>query len=140
MALKPGMVATDAEIRVARRLNVQRLMAVMGVLVLGLGALCLYAVSQGQRWTLKPEEPGERMISQVRAQMGRGAEVRYAAPGAGPVMCGYAGYRGQPGAIAFISRPNRILFETDPLPGEFAAMKTADCPDLPEPAVNPILQ
>ena len=121
----------------ARRLNVQRLMMVMGVLVVGLGALSAYAVSQGQRWSLEPEAPGERMIAQVRAQMGRGAEVRYAIPGVGPVMCGYAGYRGRGEAIAFISRPNRILFETDPLAAEFAAMKARDCPDLPEPPSMP---
>lgn len=121
----------------ARRLNVQRLMMVMGVLVVGLGALSAYAVSQGRRWSLEPEAPGERMIAQVRAQMGRGAEVRYAIPGVGPVMCGYAGYRGRGEAIAFISRPNRILFETDPLAAEFAEMKARDCADLPEPPDMP---
>lgn len=131
------MIGADVETRVARRLNVQRLMLVMGVLVLGLGAVSAYAVSQGQRWSLEPEAPGERMNGQVRAQMGRGAEVRYAAPGVGPVMCGYAGYRGRTDAIAFISRPNRILFETDPLAAEFADMKARDCPDLPEPPANP---
>lgn len=122
----------------ARRRNVQRLIMVMGVLVLGLGAVSAYAVSQGGRWTLEPEAPGERMNQQVRTQMGRGAEVRYATAGSGRVMCGYAGFRGRPGAIAFISRPNRILFETDPLAAEFAAMKARDCPNLPEPAVNPV--
>lgn len=131
------MIGAGLEIRVARRLNVQRLMMVMGVLVVGLGALSAYAIRQGERWSLEPEAPGERMIAQVRAQMGRGAEVRYAIPGVGPVMCGYAGYRGRTDAIAFISRPNRILFETDPLAAEFAAMKARDCADLPEPPDMP---
>lgn len=116
----------------SRRLNGKRLMQVMAVLVLLLGALSAYAAFEGQRWSLEPADPGQRMITQVRSQMGPGAEVRHAVKGQGRVMCGYAGYRGRQEAIAFISRPNRILFETDPLHLEFAAMKAADCRDLPE--------
>ena len=118
----------------SRRLNGSRLMRVMAVIVLLLGALSTYAAFEGQRWSLKPTDPGQRMITQVRSQMGPGAEVRLAIQGQGRVMCGYAGYRGRPEAIAFISRPNRILFETDPLHLEFATMKAADCRDLPEAA------
>lgn len=123
-----------------RRLNGKRLMLAMGVVILLLGALGGYAAFEGQRWSLEPSNPGQRMTTQVRSQMGPGAEVRHAVQGRGQVMCGYAGYRGRLEAIAFISRPNRILFETDPLHLEFAAMKAADCPDLPEaPAISAIV-
>jgi len=122
---------------VSGRLNGKRLMLVMGVMVLLLGALSLYAAFEGRRWSLEPVDPGKRMIEQVRSQMGPGAEVRLAVQGQGRVMCGYAGYRGGREAIAFISRPNRILFETDPLHREFSTMKATDCRDLPETAVVP---
>ena len=112
----------------ARRLNVQRLMAVMGVLVLGLGAICLYAVNQGARWGAAPPDPGVRAAKQVREQRGPQAEVRYATAGRGPTLCGYAGIRGQEAVTAFVSRPNRILFADDPLPEEFKAMQARDCP------------
>lgn len=115
----------------ARRVNVQRVITVLGVLVLGLGALCVYAATQGVRWGGRAPEPGDRVVSQVREQRGRQAEVRYVVAGRGPALCGYAGLRGQTAVTAFVSRPNRILFADDPLPEEFTAMRERDCPDLP---------
>ena len=58
-------------------------------------------------------------------------EVRLLELGTGRVACGYAGRRGEAAAVAFVSRPRRILFSDDPLSGEFTAMVAADCPGLP---------
>lgn len=123
----------------ARRFNTQRVITVMAVLVLGLGAVCLYAANQGARWGASAPDPGARAAAQVREQRGAQAEVRYVAPGRGPALCGYAGLKGRE-AVAFVSRPNRILFADDPLPEEFKAMLERDCPGFlkapprPEPA------
>lgn len=122
----------------ARRLNVQRLATVLGILVLALGAVCVFAATRGARWGAAPPEPGERVAAQVKAQRGAQAEVRYVVAGRGPALCGYAGLKGHEAVTAFVSRPNRILFADDPLPEEFKAMQDRDCPGFltapPRPA------
>ena len=54
----------------------------------------------------------------------------------GKAACGYAGLKGSREAVAFVSRPNRILMSHDPLTGEFATLKSRYCPgfDAPAPA------
>jgi len=110
-----------------RRLNVQRVILVLGVVVLGLGALSLWAVSRGEL-AFQEVPATERAVRQVREQMGTTGEIRYVEAGERRAACGYAGRRGQEQAVAFVSRPNRILFSDDPLPGEFREMQARFCP------------
>ncbi|HZV85190.1 MAG TPA: hypothetical protein VFF48_09410 [Brevundimonas sp.] len=115
-----------------RTIRIERLIAVLGVAVLLLGALVIWATTQGARPAFTEEPVGRRVLRQARAQLGPGAEVRLIEPGRGRVACGYvAGTRGGP-AVGFISRPNRMLLSDDPLSREFRAMIAADCPAFPE--------
>ncbi len=102
--------------------------AVLGVAVLLLGALSLVALNQGARFGPKQATSAERALAQVKAQMGPTAEVRYLENGKRRAVCGYAGMAGQKAAVAFVSRPNRILMGDDPLGAEFAEMKARFCP------------
>ncbi|MGH7028326.1 hypothetical protein [Brevundimonas sp.] len=111
-----------------RGIGTDQKIAVLGAIVLLLGALSLVAVSQGARFGPKQATPAERALSQVRAQMGPDAEVRYLETGKRRAVCGYAGIAGQKQAVAFVSRPNRILMGDDPLGAEFAEMKAQFCP------------
>ena len=116
----------------ARRLNMQRLIRVLipvlGIGVLALGVVCLWAVTRGGPAVLAQTPAPERALQQVREQMGRAGELRYFEAGEGRALCGYAGLKGQARAVAFVSRPNRILFSDDPLPGEFREMRQRFCP------------
>ncbi len=116
-----------------RAIRTDRLIAVLGVAVLVLGALALWFVTQGSGGGFTEEPASRRVLRQAREQLGRAAEVQLIEPGRGRVVCGYiaAGRGGR--AVGFISRPNRILLSEDPLNGEFRAMIDADCPDFPEP-------
>jgi len=123
-----------------------RLTTGLGVVVLLLGALCVFAAIQGTRPPAQPTA-NDRALRQVREQRGPGFDVRYAEAGRGRAVCGYAGQRRVPGhaegglaigghdAIAFVSRPNRILFSDDPLPVEFREMQQRFCPGF---LVNPV--
>ena len=114
----------------ARRLKVQptRLTTILAVLVIVLGGLSFYAVTQGARFGPKQPTPAERALTQVKAQMGPNAEVRYIEAGKRRAVCGYAGIAGERRAVAFVSRPNRILMGDDPLRAEFSEMKAQFCP------------
>ena len=105
-----------------------QMIVVLGAAVLLLGALSLVAVSQGARFGPKQATPAERALTQVKAQMGPDAEVRYLEAGKRRAVCGYAGIAGDKRAVAFVSRPNRILMGDDPLGAEFAEMKAQFCP------------
>lgn len=128
----------------ARRLRfkLNLLTTVLGVIVLLLGLLCLYAVMNGSKPKTQPTA-NERAVRQVREQRGAGFDVRYAEAGRGRAVCGYAGSRtgdaavkaGGIDAVAFVSRPNRILFADDPLPVEFREMQQRFCPGF---LANPI--
>ena len=107
--------------------------AVLGVAVLLLGALSLVALNQGERFGPKQATSAERALTQVRAQMGANAEVRYLETGKRRTVCGYAGIAGERRAVAFVSRPNRILMGDDPLGAEFAEMKAQFCPGFNPP-------
>ncbi len=119
----------------ARRLKVERLILVLGVVVLALGVLGLWASSRGAGLGFGPPTANARALQQVREQMGRSGEVRYAEAGEGRALCGYAGRKGEAKATAFVSRPNRILFSDDPLPAEFREMQTRFCPGF---LANPV--
>ncbi len=114
-------------------IGTDQMIAVLGAAVLLLGALSLVAVSQGARFGPKQATAAERALTQVKAQMGPGAEVRYLENGKRRAVCGYAGIAGQKQAVAFVSRPNRILMGDDPLGAEFAEMKAQFCPGFNPP-------
>ena len=122
-----------------RAIRTERLIAVLGVAVVLLGALAIWATTQGVGPGFTQEPVGRRLLRQAREQLGPRAEVRLVEAGRGRVACGYiAGSRGGP-AVGFISRPNRMLLSDDPLSGEFRAMIAADCPAFPErPLLRPV--
>jgi hypothetical protein len=120
--------ATESGMTRRPRIRPTRLTIVLGAAVVLLGALSLYAATRGARLGL-PEEPArERALRQVREQRGPAAELRYSEAGEGRALCGYVGERGRPEAVAFVSRPNRILFSDDPLPREFTETRRRFCP------------
>lgn len=121
----------------ARRLSVQRVIGGLGVVVIALGALSLWAISQGARPGFAQEPASERVLRQAREQLGPAAEIRLIASGNGRVVCGYlAADRAAP-AAGFVSRPNRLLLSNDPLKGEFDQMVAQDCPEFPAPPSPP---
>ena len=109
-------------------IGTDQMIVVLGAAVLLLGALSLVAISQGARFGPKQATPAERALTQVKAQMGPTAEVRYLETGKPRAVCGYAGIAGDKRAVVFVSRPNRILMGDDPLGAEFAEMKAQFCP------------
>lgn len=117
-----------------RAIRIDRLTLVLGVAVLALGAVSLWASSRGELG-FRPPTANARALQQVREQMGRSGELRYAEAGEGRALCGYAGRKGEATATAFVSRPNRILFSDDPLPAEFREMQTRFCPGF---LANPV--
>jgi len=114
-------------------IGTDQVIVVLGAAVLLLGALSLVALNQGARFGPKQASPAERALSQVKAQMGPAAEVRYLEAGKRRAVCGYAGIAGQKQAVAFVSRPNRILMGDEPLGAEFADMKAEFCPGFNPP-------
>ncbi len=124
-----------------RRNRTDRLIAVLGVLVLVLGGLAIWATTQGAGPGFTQEPVGRRVLRQAREQLGRTAEVRLVEPGRGRVACGYVARDRTAPAVGFISRPTRMLLSDDPLSREFRAMIAADCPAFPErPLITPVPQ
>lgn len=116
-----------------RAIRTDRLIAVLGVAVVVLGALVLWFVTQGAGGGFTEEPTSRRVLRQAREQLGRTAEVQLIEPGRGRVVCGYIAAERGGRAVGFISRPKRMLLSQDPLNGEFRAMIAADCPGFPEP-------
>lgn len=115
--------------RMGRRLDPNRLITVLGVAVVLLGALSVYALTQGA-----PEAPPQRRsLDQLRETIGPDVEIRYVQAGPPGVICGYAASRGGANDTAFISRPNRLLLSTDPLKTEFETMMDEVCPGFIRP-------
>jgi hypothetical protein len=108
-----------------RALTTDRLIAILGVTVLVLGVLILWLVSRNGFGPSEPT-PEARARAQVRELLGRDARVSYTEQGRRLAVCGYIAHRG--GTIAFVSRPNRLMLETDPLPQEFQQMQDDLCP------------
>ena len=119
-----------------RAIRTDRLIAVLGVAVIALGALALWFVNQGAGGGFTEEPASRRVLRQAREQLGQAAEVQLIEPGRGRVVCGYIAAERGGRAVGFISRPNRMLLSQDPLNGEFRAMMSADCPGFPEPPTN----
>jgi len=111
-----------------RRALTERLIPVLGLAVIALGALIALGVLRGERFGFREPPATERALQQLRSRLGPRAELRYAEQGHGRVLCGYGGRPGEPRAVAFVSRPNRILFADDPLPREFDQLIRSECP------------
>lgn len=111
-----------------RVIRTDRLILVLGVLVLLLGGLSAWVVIRNNSLASEEARPEARALRQLRENLGPSAELRHTQVGKGLALCGYAGLRGDPRAVAFVSRPRRLLMEDDPLPREFAAMVRTDCP------------
>lgn len=116
-----------------RAIRTDRLIAVLGVTVLVLGALALWFVTRGSGGGFTEEPASRRVLRQAREQLGQTAEVQLIEPGRGRVVCGYIAAERGGRAVGFISRPNRMLLSQDPLNGEFRTMIAADCAGFPEP-------
>ena len=109
-------------------IRTNRLIAVLGLVVLALGAAALWAAGQGAQFG--PDQPtaGDRALVQLRELIGPGVELRYTEAGQGRALCGYARRPGARHDVAFISRPNRLLLADDPLKTEFAETQRKLCP------------
>jgi len=110
---------------VTRRASTDRLILILGVAVLALGALILWLVSR-QAFAPSGPTPEERAAAQVRDILGPAARVRYTETGRRLAVCGYAEADGE--TVAFISRPNRLMLSTDPLRMEYEQMQADFCP------------
>ena len=118
-------------------IRTERLIAVLGVAVVLLGALALWLAVRNGGVFVEPS-PSERALRQLREQVGPTTEIRYLEVGRGRAIGGYASPREDGSAIAFISRPNRILLRTDPLQSEFDQMLRDVCPGfLHSPTAKP---
>ncbi|MBU2270153.1 MAG: hypothetical protein KKE52_02510 [Alphaproteobacteria bacterium] len=108
-----------------RRIRTERLIALLGGAVLILGVLLFWLVTRDGLGGGEPSAE-ERARDQLREHIGPGAVVRYTETGHRRAVCGYVSNGGDP--VIFISRPNRILLETDPLKAEFDEMLRDVCP------------
>ena len=108
-----------------RTIRVERLIAVLGVAVLALGAVILWLATTRGLGRAEPT-PVERAQAQLLRLVGPDARVSYTETGRRRAVCGYVSHGGQ--VTAFVSRPNRVLLATDPLKTEFEGMLTDLCP------------
>jgi hypothetical protein len=112
----------------SRAITTDRLILALGVVVLLLGAVVLWAATHSWRLADKEPSPSERALSQLREIVGGQVEIKYLEVGRGRAICGYVGDRdGSTGPI-FISRPNRLMLSTDPLRVEFDQTLKTVCP------------
>ncbi|MFJ6024924.1 hypothetical protein ACIQC9_10065 [Brevundimonas sp. NPDC092305] len=110
----------------ARRvIRIERLIAVLGVAVLALGVAIVWLVSRNAL-TRTEVSPLQRAESQLRTHLNPRVTVVYSEEGRRNALCGYVRTEGR--NVAFVSRPNRIILETDPLKSEFDDMQRDLCP------------
>ena len=113
----------------ARRRRTGQVTAALAALVVTLGTTGTLVDAQSVLPRFAEDGPA-RALRQVREQRGPGTELRYVQPGQNRTVCGYVGRTGQRAAVAFVSRPSRILFSDDPLTIEFREARERYCPDL----------
>ena len=118
-----------------RRIRADRLIAALGVAVLILGAVLLWLVTRGGLGGGAPSAD-ERARAQLHEYVGAGAVIRYTETGRRRAVCGYVSNSGGD-LVVVISRPNRLLLETDPLKAEFDAMLRDVCPGFLTRAPGP---
>ena len=119
-----------------RRIRADRLIAGLGVAVLILGAVLLWLVTRGGGLGGGAPSADERARAQLHEYVGEGAVIRYTETGRRRAVCGYVSNSGGD-LVIFISRPNRLLLETDPLKAEFDAMLRDVCPGFLTRAPGP---
>ncbi|MGV9005614.1 MAG: hypothetical protein ACOH1H_02645 [Brevundimonas sp.] len=127
-----------------RAIRTDRLIAALGLAVLALGGAILWGVSRGDGFG--PRETATARVQRQLIERHPGLQPLYLEPGrTDGVVCGYAGVDRRivtniavPPGWKFVSRRNRILFDSDPLPDEFSSMFAAECPGFAEspPAVR----
>jgi hypothetical protein len=100
---------------------------VLAAFLAALAGLSFWVMTHRAR-VAAPEPASARAMRQIRAQLGPGAELRYAEDGQRRAVCGYVGRTRGGEAVGFVSTPNRILFSDDPLPVEFRQMRMRYCP------------
>ncbi|HYC97348.1 hypothetical protein [Brevundimonas sp.] len=109
-----------------RKIRVERLIAVLGAAVLTLGVLLLWLFTRSGGLGGGEPSAEDRARAQLGEHIGPDAVVRYTETGRRRAVCGYVSTDDQ--LVVFISRPNRILLETDPLKAEFDEMLRDVCP------------
>lgn len=108
-----------------RVIRVDRLIVVLGGAVIVLGVLLLWLFSRNAFGHQEPT-PEQRAQTQVHNLVGRKARVTYTETGRRRAVCGYI--RNGEEVVAFVSRPNRLMLETDPLKTEFDQLQGDLCP------------
>ena len=108
-----------------RGMKIERVIAILGVVVIALGLLVVWLVSRN---AFQPQQVSalDRAQTQLRAHLSERAPIVYSEEGRRNAICGYVRTEGR--NVAFVSRPNRIILESDPLPTEFADMQRDLCP------------
>ena len=119
-----------------RRIRADRLIAGLGVAVLILGAILLWLVTRGGGLGGGAPSADERARAQLHEYVGEGAVFRDTETGRRRAVGGYVSNSGGD-LVIFISRPNRLLLETDPLKAEFDAMLRDVCPGFLTRAPGP---
>lgn len=114
----------------ARVIRIDRLIWGLGALVLVLGGVILWLALSHQLGPREPT-PQERARAQIRELVGRRTTITYMEAGRRLSVCGYLKIEGRP--VAFVSRPNRLMLETDPLPTEFRQNQQDLCPSFLRP-------
>lgn len=115
-----------------RGVTTDRLIAVLGGVVLTLGVLLVWRLAH-EGGGFVEEAPAARVSRQAKELLGRRAEVQLIQAGRGRVVCGYVAPSRRGGGQPFVSRPNRMMLMSDPLSSEFREVMERECPDLPHP-------
>lgn len=112
----------------ARRVvRTDRVIALLGGAVVLLGVAILWLVGRdGLPFGGEAESPEARAQAQLAEHAGQGARVVYTERGKRNAVCGYVRIGGAD--QAFVSRPNRIALQSDPLRKEFEEMQADLCP------------
>ena len=115
-----------------RSLNTDRLIGLVGGVVLMLGLLLVWHVTRPGAGFVD-EAPSDRVARQAKELLGPRAQVLLVQAGRGRVVCGYVAPNRQVTGQPFVSRPNRMMLMSDPLSSEFHQVVKTECPDLPHP-------
>lgn len=119
-----------------RGFNTDRLIAVLGGVVLTLGVLLIWNLTRPGSGFVE-EAPAERVLRQAKELLGTRAQVLLVQTGRGRVVCGYVAASRQMVGQPFVSRPNRMMLMSDPLSSEFRQVMNTECPDMPHGPVAP---
>jgi len=113
-----------------RGIKTDRLIAVLGGVVLTLGVLLIWNLTRPGAGFVE-EVPADRVLRQARELLGPRAQVLLIQAGRGRVVCGYVAPSAQAVGQPFVSRPSRMMLMSDPRSSEFREALDRDCPDLP---------